>query len=441
MASPAALMEKLRLLLVRERELGSLRQEYHAYRTWMEKVHGVTLRLANHTDRDQVLEQLVQSLVSDFAFEYASAVGETFHFAAGTVAETAHDFGLLTRAVGEARATGNIDVTLPEYKPASSDLNTARLGWLLAAPVGGIQHEFVLVVGRSPRTTAFYPPPWDRDIDRFRHLRDTVAQVLAAVELRAALIAERNNLQAEVARATAQLTAALKMAETAKQAALDASQAKSSFLASMSHELRTPLNALIGYSEMLLEDAEALGAAELVEGARSIQSAGSHLGAIVTDILDLSKIEAKKVELTLERFPLVPLIEQALEMVRPQAEQRHNQLVLDLRGDPGIMYADLVKLRQVLVNLLSNACKFTENGKITARVQTGVSRAGVPGVAISIVDTGIGMNEAQLGVLFDPYRQVHERGPSTNAVESQIAARARRRAPAWACSSRRACAS
>jgi signal transduction histidine kinase len=404
-------MEKLRLLLVRERELGALRSEYQAYRAWMEKIQGLSLQLAAHADRQQALTQLVQALVTDFSFEYAAAISETFHIATGVAPETATDFGLLTRAVAEARVTHEIGVTVPDIKLVTTGVNKARLGWLLAAPVIGPQQEFVLVVGRSPRATAFFPPPWDRDIDRFRHLRDTVVHVLAAVEFRAALVVERNNLQAEVERATAQITAALALAESAKQAALDASQAKSNFLASMSHELRTPLNALIGYSEILLEDAEALGAQNLVDGARAIQRAGSHLGAVVTDILDLSKIEAHKVELSLERFALAPLIEKALEMIRPQADRRDNQLVLDIQRDPGHMIADPLKLRQVLVNLLSNACKFTEHGSITVRVKTGVSRSGVPGVAISVIDTGVGMSEAQLGQLFDPYRQVHG-GPS-----------------------------
>ncbi len=414
-------MEKLRLLLVRERELSAMRQEYHGYRTWMEKVHGVMLQLATHTDRRQMLAQLVGSLVSDFTFEYAAAISETAQLAAGAVPETAADFGLLTRAIADARATGNIDITVAQIGLQTSNVNGARLGWLLAAPVytlandprrGEPRLDFVLVVGRSPRTTAFYPPPWDRDIDRFRHLRDTVAHVLAAVEARAAVIAERNNLKAEVERATAQISAALAIAESAKQAALDASQAKSNFLASMSHELRTPLNALVGYSEMILEDAEALGAANIIEGAHSMQRAGAHLRAIVTDILDLSKIEARQVELSLEPFELAPLIAQAIELVKPAADRSENILVLDMQRDPGTMVADAVKLQQVLVNLLGNACKFTEQGTITVRVLTGTNRAGVQGIAISIIDTGVGMSAEQLGQLFDPYRQVHNGGPN-----------------------------
>ena len=412
MASPAALMEKLRLLLVRERELSALRQEYSAYRTWMEKIHSVPLRLASHTDRAKLLGQLVTSLVSDFAFEYAAAVSETFQLAAGTAPETASDFGLLTRAIAEARATGEIDITTPQGGIQTSGVNSSRIGWLLAAPVAASPQAFVLLVGRSPRTTAFHPPPWDRDIDRFRHLRDTVAHVLAAVDARAALIAERNNLKAEVDRATARLTQALAMAETARQAAIEGSEAKSNFLASMSHELRTPLNALVGYSEMVLEDAEALGADSLIEGAHAMQRAGAHLRAIITDILDLSKIEARRVELSLTSFALLPAVEAALELVKPSADRRGNRLALVVPRDPGVLFADATKLQQVLVNLLGNACKFTEGGTITVRVLTGTNRVGVPGVAISIIDTGVGMNADQLGQLFDPYRQVHAGGPN-----------------------------
>ena len=405
-------MEKLRLLLVRERELSALRQEYSAYRTWMEKIHSVTLRLASHTDRDQLLAQLVTSLVGDFAFEYAAAVSETFQLAAGTAPETASDFGLLTRAIAEARATGEIDITTAQGGIQTSGVNSSKLGWLLAAPVAASPQAFVLIVGRSPRTAAFHPPPWERDIDRFRHLRDTVAHVLAAVDARAALIAERNNLKAEVDRATAQLTQALAMTEAARQVAIEGSEAKSNFLASMSHELRTPLNALVGYSEMVLEDAEALGADSLIEGAHAMQRAGAHLRAIVTDILDLSKIEARRVELSLTSFALLPAVEAALELIKPSADSRHNRLALEVPRDPGRLFADATKLQQVLVNLLGNACKFTEGGTITVRVRTGTNRVGVPGVAISIIDTGVGMNADQLGQLFDPYRQVHAGGPN-----------------------------
>jgi signal transduction histidine kinase len=180
----------------------------------------------------------------------------------------------------------------------------------------------------------------------------------------------------------------------------------------MSHELRTPLNALVGYSEMLLEDAEAIGAENLIEGAHSIQRAGAHLRAIITDILDLSKIEARQVELTLTTFHLLPLIESALELVKPAADRRNNRLVLEVPREPGLMFADAVKLQQVLVNLLGNACKFTENGTVSVRVLTGNNRAGVPGIAIAIADTGVGMSADQLGQLFDPYRQVHTGGPN-----------------------------
>jgi len=166
----------------------------------MEKIHSVTLRLAGHTDRDELLRALVTSLIADFAFEYAAAISQTFQHAAGNLPETATDFGLLTRAVAEARATGEIDITVPQDSIQTSGINSSRLGWLLATPVSAGPQEFVLVVGRIPRTAAIHPPPWDRDIDRFRHLRDTVTHVLAAVDARAALIAERNNLKAEVER-------------------------------------------------------------------------------------------------------------------------------------------------------------------------------------------------------------------------------------------------
>ena len=186
----------------------------------------------------------------------------------------------------------------------------------------------------------------------------------------------------------------------ARHAAEEANQAKSQFLANMSHELRTPLNAIIGYSEMLQEEAEDEGHEELVPDLGKIHSAGRHLLALINDILDLSKIEAGKTELFLESFDLEELVRGVESTVAPLVARNQNQLSVVLDEDIGTLVADVTKVQQVLLNLLSNAAKFTENGQIELRV-------GVEGdqVFMDVSDEGIGMSPEQLERIFEAFGQ------------------------------------
>jgi len=182
-----------------------------------------------------------------------------------------------------------------------------------------------------------------------------------------------------------------------------ASQHKSQFLANMSHELRTPLNAIIGYSEILQEDAVDLGQDNLVTDLKKIESAGRHLLGLINDILDLSKIEAGKMDIYLEDVEIVPLLEEVRSIIVPMAEKNGNALEYRLADNLGSMRTDRTKLKQSLLNLFSNGSKFTENGRLTLDVKR--FETDKPMVSFAVSDTGIGMTEQQLGRLFQAFNQ------------------------------------
>jgi signal transduction histidine kinase len=190
----------------------------------------------------------------------------------------------------------------------------------------------------------------------------------------------------------------------AKDAAELANRTKTQFLANMSHELRTPLNAVIGYSEMLLEDAENEHREEQVADLRRINGAGQHLLALVNDVLDLSKIEAGRMELSVSRLDLRSFIDDILATCRPLIDANGNQLDLIRMPALGNIAGDATKLRQVLLNLLGNAAKFTRNGRITVTVRRETDAEG-EWVAIAVHDTGIGIDPEVIGKLFHNFTQ------------------------------------
>jgi GAF domain-containing protein/anti-sigma regulatory factor (Ser/Thr protein kinase) len=181
-----------------------------------------------------------------------------------------------------------------------------------------------------------------------------------------------------------------------------ASQHKSQFLANMSHELRTPLNAIIGVTEMLREDAEGLN--QDLEPLDRVLGAGRHLLALINDILDLSKIEAGRMELNLETFTLAPLIDEVVRTIEPLAAKNGNQIAVRCDTAIGSMHADQMRLRQALLNLMSNANKFTEKGTVTLTAHE-EQENGRDWVTLSVADTGIGMTPDQMGKLFQEFSQ------------------------------------
>ncbi|MHC4408285.1 MAG: response regulator, partial [Planctomycetota bacterium] len=217
----------------------------------------------------------------------------------------------------------------------------------------------------------------------------------------------RDNLEIAVAERTRELERARSDAEAARGDAEAANRAKSTFLANMSHELRTPLNAIIGYSEMIAEDMEDEDRQEHVPDLNKINAAGKHLLALINDVLDLSKIEAGRVDLYLEHFEVEQLLEDVVATAMPLVEKKSNQLVTDFESNLAAGRADVTKLRQTLFNLLSNAAKFTENGTITLAARRDSDETGER-LIFSVADTGIGIAPEKLKTIFEEFAQAED---------------------------------
>ncbi len=251
-----------------------------------------------------------------------------------------------------------------------------------------------------------------------REFSSSVQDTMAAVADGVAVGIERKRAEAELNRRAKdleeaheiqrsnaqQLSALVDQLRVTQRHAEAATRAKSDFLASMSHELRTPLNAIILYSELLQEEAADHGQQGSITDLQKIQSAGKHLLELINDILDLSKIEAGKMSLAIETFDIRTMLDELLDTVAPLVQKNNNRLNVHCDDTLGTMDSDLTKTRQILLNLLSNAGKFTRDGVITLDVRHSTV-AGRPSVEFAVTDTGVGMTQAQTEKIFEPFTQ------------------------------------
>jgi signal transduction histidine kinase len=225
-----------------------------------------------------------------------------------------------------------------------------------------------------------------------------IHQLLEEAQARNRVLQEsERQLERKVAERTAELA-------LVRDDALAANRAKSTFLANMSHEFRTPLNAIIGYGELLHEEAEERGEPTLRADLHRILVTARHLLGLVDDVLDLSRIEAGGIRVTAEPFAIEPLVAETATTVQPLMDRHQNRLAMELAADLGVMRSDPTKVRQVLVNLLTNAAKFTSQGTVRLRVRREPGSSS-DWITISVADSGIGMTREQIERVFDAFTQ------------------------------------
>jgi signal transduction histidine kinase/DNA-binding response OmpR family regulator len=341
-----------------------------------------------HECRDPVtLTQETGKTLSDaFAVDRVTTMAVDDSTAPGTIAP---DTALVRRLTSQPRPTTTYfddpyswvhDLPAPE-RDALRALDSE-----VVVPIGGHERlRSLMVLGPKPLRTPYSP----QELGLLKVVATHTSLAMKSLDLIGQISSEaahRERLKA------------------AKEAAEAANQAKSEFLASMSHELRTPMNAIIGYSEMLIEDAEDRGADDAAQDLKKIHSAGKHLLELINSVLDISKIEAGKMEVYIEPFDIDEVVQNVAQIVKPLVAKNGNDLAVMIEPEIGRMSSDRTKLRQSLFNLISNASKFTKDGTITLRVGR-ERRADGTWLSFAVSDTGIGMTPEQLGRLFQAFSQ------------------------------------
>ena len=274
------------------------------------------------------------------------------------------------------------------------------LGWLLKRLVG-VPLQRLGAAAEAVSSGSWTNPLAIGQQDELGQVAHSFDQMVEAIHGREAQLEE---LFKQVQQELIERIRAAEALEDARVAAETANRAKSTFLANMSHELRTPLAAILGYADLLDYEHAALNITHLQSDIERIRTAGAHLLTLIGDILDISKIEAEKMEVAPETLELAPLLDDILTISRPLVEKKHNQLAVVIPPNLGTMDTDQAKLRQIVLNLLSNAAKFTEHGTITLAVSRAVQPDG-DWLSFEVSDTGIGISEAHLTTIFQPFVQ------------------------------------
>ncbi len=318
----------------------------------------------------------------------------------------------------KAEAATSQAVSLTLFFAVASILFGTLAAWLIgfgvSRPIRTMTRHMRELAGGDLETNVDFP---DRD--------DEIREMAEALEVFRRSMIQVRELAAEQSRATEEIRQAKEALETlneelenkvtartselaaASEAAQAANRAKSTFLANMSHELRTPMNAILGYTEMLMEEAEDVGQDDFIPDLERIHASGNHLLSLINDVLDLAKVEAGKLVALAEDFPVEALIEEVTATAQPLLKKKQNTLHIDRRMELGDLHQDRSKLIQALLNLLSNAAKFTDNGDITLKIDR-FARGDSEYLQLAVIDSGIGIPEDKIDQIFEEFGQADD---------------------------------